>query len=161
MFGGEHSEAETLGAAVWLWMHSPSHRDAPLHTLPTLLLPAIKKQQFVLVSQESKPVFYFAWAWMDEEAEYRYLTQPAVMIQERDWTSGDRMWVLDWVSPFGHTTKMKQLITDIIFPNQFGRFLYHKGAITGKKIKTWRGKNIDKSITEPWYQAHPLANQNN
>ncbi|EFH8192403.1 toxin-activating lysine-acyltransferase, partial [Escherichia coli] len=39
LYSGEPvNEAEVLGAAVWLWMHSPLHRDAPLHTLPDLLL---------------------------------------------------------------------------------------------------------------------------
>ena len=33
-------EAQVLGSAVWLWMHSAAHRDAPLHSLSTLLLPA-------------------------------------------------------------------------------------------------------------------------
>lgn len=40
--GGDMSEAEVLGAAVWLWMHSAQHRDLPLHALPTVLLPIIK-----------------------------------------------------------------------------------------------------------------------
>lgn len=44
ILGGEESEAEVLGASVWLWMHSPLHRDAPLHAPPTLLLPVIKRQ---------------------------------------------------------------------------------------------------------------------
>lgn len=29
IFGGADNEAEVLGASVWLWMHSPMHRDAP------------------------------------------------------------------------------------------------------------------------------------
>ncbi|MBN3154935.1 toxin-activating lysine-acyltransferase, partial [Pectobacterium brasiliense] len=27
LLGGQFSEAEALGAAVWLWMHSEQHRD--------------------------------------------------------------------------------------------------------------------------------------
>ena len=34
ILGGQESEAEVLGATVWLWMHSPMHRDAPLHACP-------------------------------------------------------------------------------------------------------------------------------
>lgn len=52
ILGGEESEAEVLGASVWLWMHSPLHRDAPLHALPTLLLPVIKRQQYVVVAEQ-------------------------------------------------------------------------------------------------------------
>lgn len=57
ILGGEESEAEVLGATVWLWMHSAMHRDAPLHALPTLLLPIIKRRQYVLVVENGRPVF--------------------------------------------------------------------------------------------------------
>lgn len=58
LLGGQFSEAEALGAAVWLWMHSEQHRDIPLSVLPTLLLSAIKHQQFVIASRDDKPMFF-------------------------------------------------------------------------------------------------------
>ena len=33
------NEAEVLGSVVWLWVHSRHHKEMPLHTLPTMLLP--------------------------------------------------------------------------------------------------------------------------
>lgn len=60
IFGGADNEAEVLGASVWLWMHSPMHRDAPLHALPTLLLPIIKRRQYVLIMENERPVFFLA-----------------------------------------------------------------------------------------------------
>ena len=104
LYSGEPiNEAEVLGAAVWLWMHSPLHRDAPLHTLPDLLLPVIKHRQYVITTEQGRPVFFMSWAWLSQEAEARYLTQPAILMPQSDWYSGDRMWVCDWVAPFGHT----------------------------------------------------------
>ena len=52
------NEAEVLGSVAWLWMHSASHRNFPLHTLPALLLPAIKNRQFILASESGRAVFY-------------------------------------------------------------------------------------------------------
>ncbi|EHO1855377.1 toxin-activating lysine-acyltransferase, partial [Escherichia coli] len=104
LYSGEPvNEAEVLGAAVWLWMHSPLHRDAPLHTLPDLLLPVIKHRQYVITTEQGRPVFFMSWAWLSQEAEARYLTQPAILMPQSDWNSGDRMWVCDWVAPSGHT----------------------------------------------------------
>lgn len=62
------NEAEVLGSAVWLWMHSASHRDVPLHALSALLLPAIKQRQFVLATEHGKPVFFLIWAGLSPEA---------------------------------------------------------------------------------------------
>ena len=107
LLGGERSEAEVFGAAVWLWMHSPQHRDLPLHALPTVLLPIIKHQHYLLVSREGRPVFFMSWMSLDNEAERRYLSQPAIMVQESDWLSGDRLWIRDWIAPFGDTRAMQ------------------------------------------------------
>jgi len=40
-------EAQVMGSAVWLLMHSDSHREMPLYGLSALLLPAIKQRQRV------------------------------------------------------------------------------------------------------------------
>ncbi|WP_225987963.1 toxin-activating lysine-acyltransferase [Leclercia adecarboxylata] len=90
------NEAEVLGASVWLWMHSLNHRDAPLHALPVVLLPIIKRQQYVLVEEKGRPIFFLSWAWMSEEAERRYLTEATVVLPEEDWCSGDRLWFRDF-----------------------------------------------------------------
>jgi hemolysin-activating ACP:hemolysin acyltransferase len=35
------SEAEVLGASVWLWMHSLNHRDAPRTSCPWCSCPSL------------------------------------------------------------------------------------------------------------------------
>lgn len=155
--GESYSEAEVLGSAVWLWMHSVAHRDAPLHTLPVLLLPALKFRQFVLVSEQSKPVFYFAWANLSEEAERRYLTNPAVCMLETDWVSGDRMWILDWVAPFGHNRAMSRLLARRLFPDRCARALDHQGEKRGLRVMTHRGIAVLPEEARYWFDAHPVA----
>ncbi|MGB8666642.1 MAG: toxin-activating lysine-acyltransferase [Serratia inhibens] len=157
ILGGDDSEAEAFGATVWLWMHSPMHRDAPLHTLPTLLLPIIKRQQYVLVSHQNQPVFFLSWAGMNREAEARYLTQPAINMQEDDWNSGDRLWFCDWIAPFGHTREMRNLIARDIFPQFCVRALYHRGAQRGKRVVNFKGAQVSHQQAQQWWANHPLA----
>ena len=133
------SEAAVLGSAVWLWMHSKSHRSAPLQLLSTLMLPAIKRGQFVLVSEHGKPVFYLAWASLSEEAEHRYLTNPPQCMREEDWASGDRLWFLDWVAPFGHSARMRILATRRLFSGWCARSLYHRGDQRGLRVMEFHG----------------------
>ena len=157
ILGGDESEAEILGATVWLWMHSPLHRDAPLHALPTLLLPIIKCQQYVLVSENSRPVFFLSWAWLNDAAEARFLTRPAIEMKEEDWTCGDRMWLCDWIAPFGHTAAMSTLIRQDIFPDQCWRALHHRGAERGKRVVNFHGKHVSRNEAHAWQLKHPLA----
>ncbi|WP_053007603.1 toxin-activating lysine-acyltransferase [Pragia fontium] len=86
--------------------------------------------------------------------EQRYLTEPAVMFKADDWTSGDRLWIQDWIAPFGHSLRMKKVVTDIVFPEHFGRMLYHRHA--RGQVKSWYGKNTQREERERWYQEHPV-----
>lgn len=151
------SEAEALGSTVWLWMHSKSHQKIPLHTLTTLLLPAIKNQQFVLATEADRPVFYLSWANFSQQAELRYLQQHPGCMPEADWKSGDRMWALDWVAPFGHSGIMSQLLKQQLFANRCMRALYHRGNDRGLKIKTFHGKAMLPEQARGWFEAHPVG----
>ncbi|HDT4529154.1 toxin-activating lysine-acyltransferase [Enterobacter cloacae complex sp. XJL004] len=150
------SEAEVLGASVWLWMHSLNHRDAPLHVLPVVLLPIIKRQQYVLVEEKGRPIFFLSWAWMSEAAERRYLTQETVLLPEEDWCSGDRMWFRDFITPFGHAEALFRLVRAEIFPHHVARFLWHRGNEKGRRIKTFYGRQVTREALLNWKHAHPL-----
>ena len=152
------NEAEAFGSAVWLWMHSAAHRDVPLHTLNALLLPAIKHRQFVLASQAGQPVFYLAWANLSAEAERRYLHNPPVCMPQDDWASGDRMWVLDWVAPFGHTHQMSRLVTRRLFAGRCFRALYHRRSLgSGPRVKDFAGIAVMPQEARAWFETHPVA----
>jgi len=157
LFDSVWNEAEVLGSAVWLWMHSAAHRDAPLHTLSTLLLPALKHQQFILASEQGKPVFYLSWLSLSEEAEYRYLHNPPVCLPDADWTSGERMWIHDWVAPFGHTVAITRLLQRRLFANRCVRALYHRGDERGLRVKTFQGIGVMPEEARAWFAAHPLS----
>jgi cytolysin-activating lysine-acyltransferase len=157
ILGGEDSEAEAFGAAVWAVDAFTDAPRRPLHTLPTLLLPIIKRQQYVLASHQNQPVFFLSWAWMNQEAEARYLTQPAVNMLESDWNSGDRLWFCDWIAPFGHTREMRNLIAREIFPHLCMRALYHRGEQRGKRVVNFKGAQVSHQQAQQWWASHPLA----
>lgn len=151
------NEAEALGSAVWLWMNSATHRDFPLHALPVLLLPAIKNRQFVLAIESGRPVFYLSWATFSEQAERRYLANSPLRMPEADWKSGDRLWFLDWLAPFGHSRAMGQIMKRQIFANRWGRALYHRGDERGLQIKEFRGLATLPEEARQWLDSHPVA----
>ncbi|MCS5515080.1 toxin-activating lysine-acyltransferase [Pseudomonas qingdaonensis] len=97
-------------------MHSTAHRDAPLHSLATLLLPALKHRQFVLGSEAGKPVFYLSWLNLDGAAEQRYIQRSPVEMADADWNSGERLWINDFVAPFGHAATLARLVQRQLFP---------------------------------------------
>jgi len=154
--GNAFVEAEAFGAAVWLWMQSDAHRDIPLHILNSLLLPAIGYRQFILGSVDGQPVFYLSWAMFDEDAEHRYLHSLPSTLPESDWGSGDRMWVIDWIAPFGHSLQISRLLKQQWFKDRCMRFLYHRGDERGMRIQCVSGSAMSRSAVNAWLAAHPL-----
>jgi len=152
-------ETEVFGAATWLWMHANTRRDAPVKWLSTLLLPPITLKQFVLATENGKPVFYLAWANFSVDVERTYLYGPHASITHDDWASGDRMWMIDWIAPFGHTAPIWRLLRRHLFPTNYGRYLHHHGVEHGSRIKQWHGMAIDRAEADTWFAAHPTATE--
>lgn len=153
----EWRDAEAFGAATWLWMQADTRRETPVKWLSTLLLPPISQRQFLIASEAGRPVFYLSWANFSAAAEYRYVNGPHAAITDDDWISGERMWIIDWIAPFGHTRTMQHLLKTRLFASMWMRFLYHHGTERGLKIKTFRGAAVDPAKAEAWFAAHPVA----
>ncbi len=150
-----HSDAEILGSATWLWMHSPRHRELPVHALASLLLPAIKLQQFVLASAmmdgELRPVAFASWANFSAEAEARYMAHSARPLPPEDWRSGDRMWVLDWMAPFGHNHAFIEAWRQLM-PRSCQRAFQHRQR---GKVITIRGRGVSADEAARWWAERP------
>lgn len=153
----EWREAEAFGAAAWLWMHAETRRETPLKWLSTLLLPPIAHRQFLIASEGNRPVFYLSWAHFSAAAEQRYVNGPHAAMTADDWISGDRMWLVDWIAPFGHTRTMQRLLKTQLFASMWMRSLYHHGTERGLRIKTFRGDAVDHAEADAWFAAHPVA----
>lgn len=151
------NEIEALGSAVWLWMHSATHCNLPLHALNSILLPIIKRGQFVLAVDADRPVFFLSWTQFSQTAETRYLQNSSLLISEGDWNSGDRIWFLDFVAPFGHAAEMSRLLTREVFPHSVMRALYHRGNERGLKVKIFRGAAVAHADARRWLAANPIA----
>lgn len=91
---------EVLGDVTWLMSQSPAHKHLFLADLEWLVAPAVMAKQFRLFKNGDRPFAYASWALLDEEAEKRLVGgQPR--LRPGDWRSGDRLWLIDLVAPFG------------------------------------------------------------
>lgn len=153
------SEAELFGAMVWLWMHSSTHRNCPLHELHRVLLPALQTGQFALAlngGADQRPVGVMTWAMFTADMEQRYLRTLDRSLQPQDWQQGDRPWILDWVAPFGRTHQMTSMVRKAL-PTACWRGLYHRGDETGLRVLHFRGAGLSKAQAAEFWAARPLA----
>lgn len=155
----EHSETEVFGGAVWLALHAKLKRDRPLTALHEWLTPAIETNQYVFVSDvidtQHRPIMFLNWGNLNEEAESRYVFNPDLPIEKHEWTSGNRMWIFDHLSPFGHALAFNRMAKHL-FPDHCFRFLDHKGAHRGLRVVTFRGKNVSVEQAKLWWSDKPI-----
>src|SRR5687768_17524552 len=95
--------SHALGEVVWLISQSPRHNKLPVGALTWLVMPAIRHKQFYLFRDGQKPVGVALWAKVDSEGERKLvegIMKPGNQLDDRDWTAGDVVWLVDLVAPF-------------------------------------------------------------
>ena len=132
---------ERVGMVSWLWYSSKLHLNWRLRIMMNSTVPAIETGQYALLLADGFPVAYCAWAYMDRAAERRYLDDPNAM-QLADWTSGDRMWFIDWLAPFGHNALMYKEMCGAYHQDAIARSLRVKQGKSVARVFEFRGRNI-------------------
>jgi cytolysin-activating lysine-acyltransferase len=97
--------AAMLGEVVWLLGRSDAHRDLFLTDLDWLVMPPVQLRQFRIWRKENQPVAYASWAYLPDEAGERFAEGARAGRMARlgpsDWKSGEQLWLIDFVAPFG------------------------------------------------------------
>ncbi|OED46958.1 hypothetical protein AB838_16785 [Rhodobacteraceae bacterium (ex Bugula neritina AB1)] len=136
---------ETYGKISWLWSNSVLHRDWPVALQAGFILPAIASQQFLLVERDGFPVAYCSWALVDEETEAKYILDPNNLDPDR-WNSGDRLWFVDWISPF--SSKYSWALRSALvkrYPDKVARALRVKKGSNQARVASFTGHGLKKS----------------
>ena len=106
-----------MGQIAWLLMQSPVHKHLFLADLEWLVLPPVQLKQFRIFRQKKVPVAFASWAFISEEVEQR-LTSGVNKIKPGEWNSGDRLWLIDLVAPFGGAEDILRNLADKVFPGR-------------------------------------------
>lgn len=137
--------AAVLGEMCWLYSQSPLHQGWPMISIQQWLLPALMHKQYRIYHQGAKPVGFVTWAWLSQEVETAYVRNTR-SLQPKDWKSGDRGWILDYVAPFGDAKRIASDLKTNIFKDDVGRFLRTRKGSDVVKIMYVHGANaIDKA----------------
>lgn len=100
---------EHLGRIVALMAASPIHRDWSVADIERLIVPPIVARQSVSIEEGGKLVAWGSWACLTEEAEEAFQTGRR-KLTARDWTAGDRCWLIDAIAPYGHARRLCRMI---------------------------------------------------
>src|SRR5258706_5427459 len=99
------SLATVLGEIVWLMSQSAVHRQLFVSDLEWFAIAPVLLKQFRLFYAKDRAVGVAFWALVNDEVEERLKTG-AAKLRPQDWKSGDKLWVVEVIAPFGGADRM-------------------------------------------------------
>lgn len=111
-----------LGEIIWLMTRSNNHRYFFISDLEWMVLQPVSLGQFRVFHGEEFPVGVFFWAYVNEEVDKR-LSEGIVRLSPEDWKSGDQLWLVDVIAPFGNVQQMIDDLIKNVFPKKTFKYL--------------------------------------
>ncbi|UWR59714.1 toxin-activating lysine-acyltransferase [Phaeobacter inhibens] len=134
-----------FGKIAWLWSNSVLHKDWSVNQQAGFVLPAIANGQYYIVEEKGYPVAYCSWALLDRKTEEEYLINPNALDPDK-WNSGDRLWFIDWISPFSakYTWALRSELNKR-FPDKIARAMRVKKGDSEARIASFTGGGLSKA----------------
>ncbi|MBN8285115.1 toxin-activating lysine-acyltransferase [Zoogloea sp.] len=111
-----------LGPMTWLMLQRGGTRNILLSELEWRVLPALALDQVRLHMREEAPIAFITWAKLSAAAAGRY-REPPHQLSPSDWKSGEDVWIIDVIAPFGGAAEAIQDLKEKVFPGQVLRQL--------------------------------------
>ena len=125
------SRLPILGPALWLYARDPVRKYMFMGDLDWMLLPPVVLDQCRLYSKSELPFAFITWAFVNDKVDER-LRSKHPKIAPHEWKSGDKVWLIDVVTPFG---KLEETVKDLherMFPEKSVNALVPVSAKSGE-----------------------------
>lgn len=100
--GPSESELLSIGKLQFLASFCPLHQRMPAVALARIFYPAINNNCVrFFENEDGRTAAALIWARLSDEVSNRML-HDRIPPTEADWASGDTLWFLDLLAPFGH-----------------------------------------------------------
>lgn len=114
--------AQVMGEIVWLLSQSPQHKNFFISDLEWLVMTPILLNQFRIFYAPDRPIGVALWAYVNERVDER-LSGGNARLAPADWKSGDILWLVDIVAPYGGQEEMLKDLKVKVFPEREINFL--------------------------------------
>jgi cytolysin-activating lysine-acyltransferase len=128
--GHAKTMSAVLGEIVWLMSQSPLHKQFFISDLEWFIMTPALLQQFRTFYATDRPIGVVLWANVSDEVAERLAAgttklRPAEPVPAKagNWKSGDKLWVVEVIAPFGGAEEMVKDLKEKVFPTKPVHFL--------------------------------------
>ncbi len=134
------SASTDLGYVAYLMSRSAPHRSWSAERIMALALPALASRQIrVYCDDKGAPMGVVIWAFVDRSGEAA-LREGRMPGEASAFRSGDRLWILQFIAPFGGARSMiRELRSNVFPPGQSGHWIRYAQDGSIRRIARWRG----------------------
>lgn len=127
---------------VWLMSQSAGHKRFFIDDLEWMVMTPLLLQQYRVYYAKDRPIGVLFWGFVmpeacfqhDADVEARLLAGNA-KLKPQDWKSGDKLWVIDVIAPFGGTDEMvKDLKLKVFAERELKVLTTHDGKLAAKVV---------------------------
>ncbi len=124
-----------LGTVSWLMLAAPGTRHTLLSDLEWRVMPPLMLDQAKVYLRDETPVAFVSWARLSPEVARRFRRMPH-RLTPAEWRSGDEVWVVDLLAPFGGAREVMRDLRENVLPGQVVRQLALAGDFEAE-VFTW------------------------
>src|SRR3990172_990078 len=106
-----------LGPVLWLYARDERKKFTFIADQDWLVMPPILLDQCKLYMKEEIPWAFITWALVSDEIDARLRSQ-IPKIAPHEWKSGEHLWLIDVVAPFGQAAEMIEELRKTQFPGR-------------------------------------------
>ena len=124
--------AGVLGEITWLMTQSPNHKGFFISDLEWMIMVPVMLQQFRLFYDKDKPIGVALYARVNDEVEER-LKSGNARLRPQDWKSGEKLWIVEIIAPFGGHEAMMTDFKQQLFKDTDVHYLLRSAKVNGMR----------------------------
>lgn len=106
-----------LGPVFWLYARDERRKFTFIADQDWLLMPPVVLDQCKLYMKDEMPWVFITWALVSDDIDAR-LRSMVPKIAPHEWKSGEHVWLIDIVAPFGQSEEMVEELRRTQFPGR-------------------------------------------
>ncbi|MHB1098191.1 MAG: toxin-activating lysine-acyltransferase [Burkholderiales bacterium] len=106
-----------LGPVFWLYARDERRKFTFIADQDWLLMPPVVLDQCKLYMKDEMPWVFVTWALVSDDIDAR-LRSMVPKIAPHEWKSGEHVWLIDIVAPFGQSDEMVKELCMTQFPGR-------------------------------------------
>lgn len=133
----------SVGYALELLANSEYHKQFNVFDyFEVEILPALEVNQVrFYLANDGIPTAMITWALLDEKTQHD-IHKTGRALEEHEWKCGDRVFVNDWISPYGNMRDVMHDISHNVFPDEVVTSIRRNQDGSVRRVNRWTGISL-------------------